>query len=108
MLNLSTYNKAKEQIEILTNYVDLVDTYNIETLENAIIHLYAIHNSISKVIKNIKIQTYSFEFDSNTITHDFVRQVILSKPNDELHYIIQKIFKKKTKPRKDYYKSFRG
>lgn len=108
MLTLSTYNKAKEHIAILTTYVDLVDNYNVETVENAIIHLYAMHSSISKVIKNIKNQTYSFEFDSNVITHDFVRQVILSKPNDELHSIIQKIFKKKIKPRKDFYESFRG
>lgn len=108
MLTLSTYNKAKDQIEILTNYVGLVDDYNVDTVENAIIHLYAMHSSISKVIKHIKTQTYSFELDYSLITHEFVRQVILSKPNDELHSIIQKIFKKKVKPRKDYYESFRG
>lgn len=98
MSKVVTYEKAKQQALALTHYIELIDTFNIQSLKDLIIHQYAIHNSISKVIKSI--HNNNMDFDTINLNHDLVRETILSKPTNELHSIIAKDYKIKTRPQR--------
>ena len=96
------YEDAKQKLKILQEYISLVDNYSINTLQDLIIRQYAIHNSISKVIRDIKVNNLAKNLTSDTeiITHDLIRETILSKPKDSLHSLIQKEYKLKTRPQR--------
>lgn len=51
MSKLMTVERAKNEIKRLQEYVDLVESYEAESLENMIIKEYAYTNSIVGVIK---------------------------------------------------------
>lgn len=50
MENLLSYEKTKQKIEELQNYIDLIDNYEIISLNNWVIKNYAMTNNIQKVI----------------------------------------------------------
>ncbi|KIN51168.1 hypothetical protein [Bacillus subtilis] len=56
MAKLITVQKAKEEIQSLQTYIELVEGYNVGTIEKMIIKEYAITNSIAKVMKNLMHQ----------------------------------------------------
>lgn len=56
MAKLITVQKAKEEIQRLQTYIELVEGYNVGTIEKMIIKEYAITNSIAKVMKNLMHQ----------------------------------------------------
>jgi archaellum component FlaC len=58
MVKLITVKKAQEEIERLQEYIDLVDSYEVNTLDTWIIKEYALTNSI-KEVKNIKERIHS-------------------------------------------------
>lgn len=98
VFKILTYETAKKEVKYLLYFIDLVENYKIDSIEALIIHQYSLHNSISRVIKSIKNQ--NVDFDITLLTHDFIRQVILNKPNDELHSIIRKQYLIKTRPQR--------
>lgn len=95
---MMTYARAKREIQSLQNYLDLIDHFEIHSIEDFIIHKYAIHNSISKVIKEIRKNDHSSFSNHSEVTPDFVKKVILSKPKNELHSMINRYYKKKIRP----------
>lgn len=95
-----TYTKALQELEVLSHYIKLVDDFKVCNLTDLIIHRYAMYNSIAKVIKSVKDDSNNLVFDYNIITHDFVRQTILSSPNSNLHKLIKKQYLIKTRPQR--------
>lgn len=94
---MMSYEKAKKEIKVLINYIELIDNFEINTIENLVIYEYAKHNSISKVIKEIRKNHYNIEFEQVIITPKFITSVILGKPQNELHSIIKTHYLKKTR-----------
>lgn len=95
-----TYNNAKKTIKELQHYIELIDNYEINTIDDLIIYMYAIHNSISQVIKQIKKSHYVNTFDTTLVTPKYITSVILGNKRNELHGIIKKQYKEKTRPRR--------
>lgn len=95
-----TYQNAKDEVEFLLNYISLIENHKIESIEDLIIYEYAIYNSISKVIKNIKSDNKFLNFNFYSVTPSFVKDVIMSTPKNELHKVIRKQYLIKTRPQR--------
>ncbi|SMQ75928.1 hypothetical protein SAMN05444673_2571 [Bacillus sp. OV166] len=85
MTKLMTLERAKNEIIKLQNYVTLVESYPVDTVEQEIIKEYAITNSIGKVTEKLKID------------REFVTNVIKSRGNDELHKLMRSGYMYKTR-----------
>jgi hypothetical protein len=85
-----TLDKAKNEIQKLQYYVNLVEKYEPTTLEQEIIKEYAKTSSISAVCKTL------------SVTHEKVVDVITSLGKDELHKIVRSGYMKKTKHIRSY------
>jgi len=90
MTKLITLERAKKEIERMQHYVDLVEAYPVDSIEQEIIKEYAITNSIIKVCANLKLE------------REFVLNVIKGRGSDELHKMMRsgyfhKINRKKRK-----------
>lgn len=83
--NFITLEKAKIEIKKLQYYVDLVEAYQPNTLEEEIIKEYAMTSSIPQVSKKL------------SVSYEKVLEVISSKGKDELHKIVRSGYMKKTK-----------
>lgn len=83
MTKLITVQKAKDEIQRLQTYIDMVEGYNADTLEKMIIKGYAQTNSIVKVVDILANQGISIEKKD-------VLDAIKSKPKDELHRLIRR------------------
>lgn len=90
MAKLITVQKAKEEIQRLQTYVDLVESYNTDTVEKFIIKEYAQTNSITKVLEKLKERGIVIE-------KEVIVEAIKSQPKDELHRIIRKGYMLRTK-----------
>lgn len=95
-----TYKKAQEEVKILLNYINLIDNYKVESLEDLVIYKYAIYNSISKVIKTVNDENRNSNLNVYHITPDIVKSIIMNSPKDELHQIIRKQYLIKTRPQR--------
>lgn len=97
-----TYYKAKEEIKKMQKYVDVIESFEVLSLEDLIIYQYTMFNSISKVIKSLNNNNVKINFDINdvTITHEFVRNTILDKPKNELHEYVRRHYLIKTRPQR--------
>lgn len=95
-----TYSKAIQEVEVLLEYIKLVEEFKIETVTDLIIHRYALHNSIGKVITSLRDDSMNLVFDYDNLTHDFVRQTILSSPGTDLHKYIRTQYLIKTRPQR--------
>lgn len=100
LTNLKSYDEAKKEIAALQHYIDLIDNYVISNLEELIIYKYALHNSISKVIRHIKNSDYLYIYDTNLVTHNYITSVILGDTLNDLHAIVKKHYKEKTRPQR--------
>lgn len=98
---LKSYNQAQKEVKILLDYIKLIEQFQINSLDDLIIYEYAIHNSISKVIKNIKLKKHSFDIDYSKITPEHIKNTILGNPQNQLHSVIKKGYLRKTKPQRD-------
>lgn len=94
---MKTYCQAKKEVKILIDYIELIEQFEINNLEDLIIYKYALYNSISKVIKDIKTHNNSFAFniDSSNITPEYIKSTILRTPGNQLHSLIKKGYLKK-------------
>ncbi|MNN62506.1 hypothetical protein D3C81_1778140 [compost metagenome] len=73
----------------------MIDAYSPTTLEQKIIHLYAIEGSVT-IVAN-KINEEGHKVGSRKYTSNDVSSLIMSKPEDELHEIAQRAFKNNKK-----------
>src|SRR5699024_10769065 len=106
---LKSYNQAKKEAKLLLDYIKLIEQFEINTLSDLIIYQYAIHNSISKVIKEIKSKNASFSFtiEYEQITPDFIKNIILTIHKNQLHTTIRKGYLRKTKPQRNSKKQYK-
>jgi hypothetical protein len=65
----------------------LVENYEANTLERFIIKEYAYTNSIIEITRRLNRRGYLL--NGKTIEKEYVRDVINSKPSDELHRILR-------------------
>lgn len=91
--NLITYQKAKENIISLQNYVDLIDKYEVNSVEQFIVKSYAISNSSSNVIKEYNILSSKLNYPP--ISREYILEVIKGPTIDELHKIVKKAYFKR-------------
>ncbi|TWE08738.1 hypothetical protein FB550_101766 [Neobacillus bataviensis] len=89
MTKLITVDKAKAEIKRLQYYVDLVESYETDTLDRAIIKEYAITNSIEKVTKSLNVG------------REYATEVIKRRGTDELHKMMRSGYMLKTRPNRN-------
>ncbi len=105
MTTFKTVQQAKNEINKLLKFVDLVETYNVKNVDQQIIKEYAYLGSIVKVAKEINHLGYSI--DGRPYTSEDVSAVIKSRGNDELHKLIRTGYLRKTRhSRRKYSKSY--
>ena len=95
MKNLKTVDQAKKEIEILQGFVDLVESFRPETLEEQIIKEYAYIGSIEKVA--IKVNEMGYLYDGRAFEKEDISNIIKSKPTNDLHKLIKSGYLKKTR-----------
>lgn len=92
-INLITYQKAKNEIDKLQEYISLIENYEVNNLDQFIIKNYAITNSSSEVIKLYNC-TYANQ-DMPLLSREYIINLIKGPPLDDLHKIIRYSYKKK-------------
>jgi hypothetical protein len=98
MQRLITVERAKREISRLQEYVDLVVSYEADTIEKMIIKEYAYSNSMTKTVK--KLEDSGVLKDGMMIDKQYVLIVINSKPKDQLHRILRSGYNRRIKHRK--------
>jgi allophanate hydrolase subunit 2 len=95
MPKLITVRRAKEEIKRLQEYIDLVESYEADTIEKLIIKEYAFTNSIFEVIRNL--DRNGIRIDNKPLEKNYVVSVINGKANDKLHRLIKSGYLLRTK-----------
>lgn len=94
---LRTVDQTKGRIEKLQIFVDLVEGYRPETIEQKILKEYAYLGSVVKVAEKVNVMGYSIEgrpYEGTDITNIIKGK---GKGNDELHKLIRKGYLYKTR-----------
>jgi len=86
-MKLITYEKAKEEIVLLQEFVDLVETYEADTLEKWVILEYAMCNNLTEVAKRANDKGFTTE-TGEPIKQQNIVNFIKSRPQDRLHRIL--------------------
>lgn len=84
---LITLDKAKEQVKMLTYYIDLVESYETDTIEKLIVKEYALTNSMVEVVRELNRRGHSI--DGRSIVGSDVQAVINKKTKDELQRMLR-------------------
>lgn len=92
---LPTIEKAKREIQKLESYISLVENYNDDTLKEKILKAYAYTGSIEKT--KLKINNINANENLSQIDSVFIKNIILSKPEDPLHKLLKSNYFLKTK-----------
>lgn len=92
-----SYEKAIKKVEELTIFITLVENHTINSFEDLIIQQYAKYNSISMVVKNLKV---NMNISHSNLTPSYIKSIILSKPKNKLHSIVKSNYLKKTRPQR--------
>jgi len=92
---LKTVDQVKRKIEKLQMFVDLVEGYHPETIEQKVLKEYAYIGSIVKVAE--KVNTMGYSIDGRPYEGTDISNIIKGKGNDELHKYIRKGFLYKTR-----------
>jgi hypothetical protein len=85
MTKLITFDRAKKEIERLQHYVDVIESYPIDTTEDLVIREYAITNSIVKVTEKLNLE------------REYVTSIIKGRSRDELHKLVKSGYMSKKK-----------
>jgi hypothetical protein len=99
MVKLITVKKAKEEIVRLQEYIDLVDSYEVNTLDTWIIKEYALTNSIKEVVKKGTADGMTKQ-NGEPLDKAFVVSVINGKATHKLHRLIRSGYRLRIKPNK--------
>lgn len=95
MKYFSTVERAKEEIKILNDFVSLAENYEVYSLEQQIIKLYAFKGSIREVSTIINSERSNIGQPELDIS--FISNTIQSKAQDPLHRLVKANYLKKTK-----------
>jgi hypothetical protein len=96
MRTLKTVDQAKRKIETLQMFVDLVEGYRPETIEQKVLKEYAYLGNIVKVAE--KVNSMGYSIDERPYEGTDISNIIKGKGNDELHKYIRKGYLIKTRP----------
>jgi hypothetical protein len=83
--------QARKEIEKLERYIWLVENYEVNSLESAVIKMYAENQNVSKVAAGL--HELGYKVGGRKVTSSDVSGILQEKPKDELHEISQKMFK---------------
>lgn len=92
---LITLDKAKEQVKMLTYYIDLVETYETDTIDKLIVKEYALTNSMVEVVRELNRRGHTI--DGRSIVSSDVQAVINKKTKDELQRMLRSGYLLKTR-----------
>ena len=93
-MKLITPQRAKEEVKRLQEYIDLVESYQADTLEKWIVKEYAFTNSMIEVVRRANHR--GLTNNGSPIDQKFVVSVINSnKVNDELHRLLRLGYRQK-------------
>jgi hypothetical protein len=95
LTELITVRRAKEEIKRLQDYVDLVESFEADTLEKLIIKEYAFTNSIVEVVRILDRR--GIKINGRAIDKQDVLTVINSKAKDDLHRFVKSGYLSRTK-----------
>lgn len=95
MTKFQTVQQSKKQIVKMQEFVDLVEAYQPETLEQQIIKEYAHSGSIVKVAEKVNSLGYSIE--GRPYEGADISAVIRGKGNSDLHKVIRSGYLLKTR-----------
>jgi hypothetical protein len=95
MTIIISVDKAREEIVRLQQYIELVETYETNTLDKLIIKEYALTNSIDKTIKAVNAAGYAI--DHKEVERDYVVSLLKKRGKDELHKLVRSAYMQKTK-----------
>lgn len=85
-----TADEARKEIEKLKEYIEFVDQYEPETMEQQMIHLYVQNRNVNAVAKELSER--GFRMGRRKLVGKDVTNVIKAKPADPLHELAKKAF----------------
>lgn len=86
---------AKEKIKQLENYIETVENYSPETMEQEAVFLYVLLESVTKVTAELNKRGYRIgNRKLNTVD---VSSIIKSKPGDKIHEMAKRRFTRNKK-----------
>jgi hypothetical protein len=97
-VKILTIPSAKEEIIRLQNFINLVETYEANSLEKWIIKEYAYTSSIREVV--IRGNKRGFTTYGIVLDYEFVKNVIAGSPRDELHRLVRANYRLRIKTNK--------
>ncbi|EKN69280.1 hypothetical protein BABA_10471 [Neobacillus bataviensis LMG 21833] len=97
-MKILTVPSAKEEIRRLQYFVNLVETYEADSLEKWIVKEYAYTSSIKEVV--IRGNKRGLKSNGVELEHEFVKNVIAAKPKDELHRLVRANYRLRIKSNK--------
>lgn len=90
-----TIDEAKEQIQRLEAYIELIEGYVPEAFEQHAIKFYVVHEHVAKVATILN--DLGFRIGKRKVIGTDVSDVLRAKPMDELHEMAVKLFKQNRK-----------
>jgi hypothetical protein len=95
LAKLITVQRATDEIKRLQHFVNLVESYDVITIEKWIINEYAYTNSIIEGVRRANSRNITNE--GLPLDRGFVTAVIKGKPSDELDRLMQSGYKHRIK-----------
>jgi hypothetical protein len=92
---LISVEKAREEMLKLQQYIELVETYETNTLDKLIIKEYALTNSIDKTV--IEVNATGYAMDYKKVDRDYVVSLLKKRGKDDLHKLVRSAYMQKTK-----------
>lgn len=98
MRTFRTLDQAKKDLQVLQEYVQLIEDYKPQDFFQKVIYLYALEGNIAMVASILNNQGYSL--DGRELEPNDISKIITSKPqkDDLLHKRIRTLYMKKTLP----------
>lgn len=94
MRGLITLERAKREKEWLENYIYLIESYEVDTLEKWVIKQYAITNSMNKIMQ--LAEEKGITYNNEPLDREYLREIINGKIMDELHRTLRKGYGRKS------------
>jgi hypothetical protein len=105
LVKLITVKKAEEEIVRLQEYIDLVESYEVNSLDTWIIKEYALTNSIKEVVKKGAVAGM-IQQNGEPLDKTYVVSVINGKATDKLHRLIRSGYRLRIKPSQKYKRTY--
>lgn len=100
MIKYNTYSQAKKDVLLLNKFITLVEEYEVTCVKSFIIKSYSETSSISKVIQALSKTDYLHDLPIDVSNTDFIKSILKSKPESQLHKIVHDIYRGKSKKKK--------